>query len=240
MKNYIFDLANPISILDFLIRLKLACNAKRINEGAALSTIPSFVAERVSFSPNIRIVQSDGTKRNATMLSFNGATFQESCLTPCSKVERHLPKRCDNDEIIDEANAAIVRFTQLTSTATSQYGETLFANAIRFGNVYNQRTLSDTSIAGVYEFICYGHRYYRSSPPTRPEWRSFTGKVPLGTTKWVMQENSGISQTGHTKTSTTPFVEKKRRQLCWLGINHLKDCAPKWAAVAINVSHHLQ
>lgn len=61
MKEHTFDPSDPISILGFLTTFKLACDANRIHEGAAMWAMLSFVADLAAASPNSRMVKSDGT-----------------------------------------------------------------------------------------------------------------------------------------------------------------------------------
>lgn len=55
-----FDLADPISILGFLMTFKLTCDASRIHGFTALRALPSFVADLAASFLNCSMLQSDG------------------------------------------------------------------------------------------------------------------------------------------------------------------------------------
>lgn len=98
MKIHTCYLASPDQIINFLTIFKLACDASRIRIGTATLAMPIFVANSVVSAFNSCMVQSNGTKGLATLISSNGTALEAPRLRSYSEVVSHLPKRYANDE----------------------------------------------------------------------------------------------------------------------------------------------
>lgn len=82
LKAHTFDYSDPISISGFLTMFKLAWNANRVYEGAAMWAMPRFVADHVASSLNSRKMKNDETKGFATTVNYDGVELQALSLRP--------------------------------------------------------------------------------------------------------------------------------------------------------------
>lgn len=77
----------------------------------------------------------------------------------------NLLKRYAKDKAIAEDDAGIFRFTQPAGMKPSRYGKALFAEAIFFGNVFDEGPLNDPFIEEMNKFIRNSLCHYSSTQP---------------------------------------------------------------------------
>lgn len=120
MKTCSFDPTDLISVLSSLTPFSLECDANRIYERAAIWAMSNFVAYRIISPFNSRMVQSDGIKDTTATVEFKGATLQTARHRFYPEVVNHLLKRYAHYDATTQADAALLRFTQLANMTPPQ------------------------------------------------------------------------------------------------------------------------
>ena len=155
MKTHTFSGQDPIAVLGFLARFKMACDHNGITEGAAVWCFQFYLTGQAH-----ALLQS---RLNGNTMAVD--VEQRELLETYPEVVNFLLRTYATDEVIAEAVGDVTSFRQSSNMTEEVYSNHLWDKALRCGTVFSDRRLKSLFTEGLLPATCAQVRNYLASHP---------------------------------------------------------------------------
>lgn len=188
--------------------------------------VPHFMKRPAVAATTARLSLNPKSSKNRT---------KEGILTTYRQVANHLLETYVTDDVIDEADKDILRFTQPPNTPTLQFGDTRWMKTLQVLHVYGEYVLKETFIEELPTSIKHSMRAFWSSHKDIPLQKLAYGTTPLRTlqaattefdpraTRAPTYKNSGNRQPTHQGRNVINFDTPSCGQLAKAHIGKVEE-----------------
>ena len=155
MKTYTFGGQDPIAVLGFLARFKMACDHNGVREGAAVWCFQFYLTGQAD-----ALLQS---RLHGNTMTFDAE--QHELLETYSEVVNVLLRTYATDEVISKAVGDVTSFRQSSNMTEETYSNQLWDKALRRGTVFSDRRLKSLFVKGLLPATCAQVRNYLATHP---------------------------------------------------------------------------
>ena len=156
MKTHTFSGQDPIAVLGFLARFKMACDHNGISEGAAVWCFQFYLTGQAH-----ALLQS---RLHGNTMAVDAE--QRELLETYPEVVNYLLRTYATDEVISEAVGDVTSFRQSSNMTEEVYSNHLWDKALRCGTVFSDRRLKSLFVEGLLPATCAQVRNYLASHPS--------------------------------------------------------------------------
>ena len=155
MRSHTFSGQDPIAVLGFLARLKMACDHNGITEGAALWCFQFYLTGQAHALLQSRL------NRNTMAVDVE----RRELLRTYSQVVNFLLRTYATKEVISEAVGDVTSFRQSSNMTEEVYSNHLWDKAFSCGTVFSDRRSKSLFVEGLLPATCAQVRNYLATHP---------------------------------------------------------------------------
>ena len=156
MKSHTFSGQDPIAVLGFVARFKMACDHKGVSQGDAVWCFQLYLTGQAHALLQSRLMG------NAMAVDAE----QRDMLESYEEVVNFLLRTYATDETIAEAYTEVVSFRQSSNMTEEAYRNQLWDKALRCGTVFSDRRLKSLYVEGLLPATCDQVRNYLATDAT--------------------------------------------------------------------------
>ena len=155
MKTHTFGGQDPIAVLGFLVRFKMACDHNGVSEGAAVWCFQFYLTVQAH-----ALLQS---RLHGNTMAVDAE--QRELLETYAEVVNFLLRTYATDEVLSEAVDDVTSFRQSSNMTEEVYSNQLWGKALRCGTVFSNRPLKSLFVEGLLPATCAQVRNYLETRP---------------------------------------------------------------------------
>lgn len=148
MKAHFFDTSNPITIIGFLGRLKLACDTNKIHERAAVEALPYYVKHSLANGLHSYMC-AEGRSALLSVSVREDKTCPRTLLQSYPEVLRFFLKKFVTDQAIAKHNVKILLYMQSANMTSRKFADFLIAESCKGVDVYDESATNNIFIKRV-------------------------------------------------------------------------------------------